>query len=67
MAQQGKQMRVGACESFPYKLVKLVLLATITGIRLIFDTVLLGGKALSIHLKYCSDPTLTFLDIHSYL
>jgi hypothetical protein len=36
MAQQGKQMRVGACQGFPYHSVKLVLMAN--GNRYEFDS-----------------------------
>jgi hypothetical protein len=35
MAQQGKQVRVGACKGFAYHSVKLVLLANGKGMRLI--------------------------------
>ncbi len=47
MTQQGKQMEVGACQSFAYHLLKLVLLAN--GDRYEFDSnvcvFFLSGKA----------------------
>jgi hypothetical protein len=46
MAQQGKQMRVGACKGFPYHSVTLVLLANGNRYDVDSNTFLLSGKAL---------------------
>jgi hypothetical protein len=46
MAQQGKQMRVGAREGFPYRLVKTVLLANGDRYGVDSNTFSLSGKAL---------------------
>jgi hypothetical protein len=46
MAQQGKQMRVGAREDFAYRSVKLVLLANGNRYEVDSNTFFLGGKAL---------------------
>jgi hypothetical protein len=46
MAQQGKQMRVGARESFAYHSVKLVLLANVDRYEVDTNTFFLSGEAL---------------------
>jgi hypothetical protein len=46
MAQQGKQMRVGAREGFAYHSVKLVLLANGDRYEVDSNTFFLSGKAL---------------------
>jgi hypothetical protein len=46
MAQQGKQMRVGAREGFAYHSLKLVLLANGNRYEVDSNTFLLSGKAL---------------------
>jgi hypothetical protein len=46
MAQQGKQMRVGACKGFAYRSVKLVLLANGNRYKVDSNTVFVSGKAL---------------------
>jgi hypothetical protein len=46
MAQQGKQMRVGAREVFAYHSVKLVSLADIYRYEVDCNTIFLSGKAL---------------------
>jgi hypothetical protein len=66
MAQQGKQMRVGACESFAYRSVKLVSLANGDRYEVDFNTFLLRGQAL------CTFEVLPWSnsgvsDTHSYL
>ncbi len=78
MAQQGKQIRVGACEVFAYHSVKRVLqltmkrvlqltsYLTVTGMRLIPIRSSAVVKP-SIHFKYCPVSTLTFFDTHSCL
>jgi hypothetical protein len=48
MAQQGKQMRVGAREGFAYRSVKLVLLANSNRYEVDSNTFFLSGKTLSI-------------------
>jgi hypothetical protein len=66
MAQQGKQMRVGACEGFAYHSVKLVLLANGNGYEVDSNTFFLSGKALySFKLLLC--PNSDLFDTHSYL
>jgi hypothetical protein len=45
MAQQGKQMRVGAREGFAYHSVKLVLLANGNRYEVDSNTLFLSGKA----------------------
>jgi hypothetical protein len=66
MAQQGKQMRVGACEGFAYHSVELVLLANGNRYEVDSNTFFQVVKP-SIHLKNCPFPTLTFFDIQAYL
>jgi hypothetical protein len=46
MAQQGKQMKVGAREGFAYHSIKLVLLANVNRHEVDFNTFNLSGKAL---------------------
>jgi hypothetical protein len=46
MAQQGKQMRVGACKSFAYNSVKMVVLANGRRYELDSNTFSLSSKAL---------------------
>jgi hypothetical protein len=46
MAQQGKQVRVGAFQGFVYHSVKLVLLANGNRYEVDFNTVFVSGKAL---------------------
>ncbi len=46
MAQQGKQMRVGAREGFAYRSVTLVLLANGNMYKIDSNTLFLSGKAL---------------------
>jgi hypothetical protein len=46
MAQQGKQMRVGAREGFAYHSIKLVLLANGNKYEVDSNSFFLGGKAL---------------------
>jgi hypothetical protein len=46
MAQQDKQMRVGAREGFPYHSVKLVLLANGNRYEVDSNTLFLSGEAL---------------------
>jgi hypothetical protein len=66
MAQQGKQMRVGAREGFAYPRVKLVLLANANRYEVDSNMFFLSGKALyPFKLLLCS--TLTFLDTHTHL
>ncbi len=59
MAQQGKQMRVGAREGFAYHSVKLVLLANGNRYEVYSNAAILVVKS-SIHSKCCTVPTLTF-------
>jgi hypothetical protein len=61
MAQHGKQMRVGACKGFAYPSVRLVSLAN--GNRYEDETNTFSFEVVkpSIHLKHCTDPTLTYL------
>jgi hypothetical protein len=59
MAQQGKQMGVGACEDFAYHSIKLVLLASDNRYEVDSNTFFPSGKA-SIHLKYSPVSRLTF-------
>jgi hypothetical protein len=66
MAQQGKQMRVGACEGFAYHSVKLVLLANSNRCEVDSNTVLKVAKP-AINLKFCPVTILTFLGTHSHL
>jgi hypothetical protein len=66
MAQQGKQMRVGACEGFAYHSVKLVLLANGNRYEVDSNTYFLSGKALY-PFNICLGPTLTFFDTYSHL
>jgi hypothetical protein len=69
MAEQGKQMRVGAREGFAHNSVKMVSLADDNRYEVDSNTFffLLAVK-LVIHFKYCPVPTLTFyFDTHSYL
>ncbi len=44
-AQQGKQMRVGACEGFPYHSVELILLAKGNRHKVDFNRIFKSGKA----------------------
>jgi hypothetical protein len=46
MAQQGKKMRVGACEGFPDHSIKLVSLANSNRYEVDSNTFFLSGKAL---------------------
>ncbi len=66
IAQQGKQMRVGAHEGFAFFSVKLVSLANRNRYEVESNTVNQVVEPF-IHLIYCPVPTLTFLDTHSYL
>jgi hypothetical protein len=61
MAQQGTQMKFGAREGFAYRSLKLVLRANGNGFAVVYNILL------SIHLSYCSVPTLTFLDTQFHL
>ncbi len=66
LAQEGKHVGVGARQGFPYRSVKLVLLANGNGVRLIpicFTEVVKR----SIHVKYRPGSTQTFLDTNSDL
>jgi hypothetical protein len=67
MAQQGKQVRVGARKGFAYNSVKLVSLAM--GERYEFDSNMFNFQVVkpSIPLSYCPVPTLIFFDAHPYL
>ncbi len=60
MAQQIKQMRVGACDGFAYHSIKLVLLANGNRCEVDHNTLVQVVKS-CIYLKYCPVPTLTFL------
>ncbi len=62
MAQQDKQMRVGACEGLAYHLGKLVSLANGSRYEVDFNTFFQAVKP-PIHLKYCSVPTLIYIYI----
>jgi hypothetical protein len=67
MAQQGKQMRVGAREGFAYHSLKLVLLANGNKYEIDFNTFFLRDKALYLYkLLHCPNATF-FFDTHSYL
>jgi hypothetical protein len=57
MAQQGKQIRVGARKGFAYHSMKLVLLANSNRYD-VHSNMLFLVVELSIHLKYCSGQTL---------
>jgi hypothetical protein len=57
MAQQGKQMRVGAREGFAYHSVKLVLVANGNRYEVDSNTLFLTSP---LSIKYCHLPTLTF-------
>jgi hypothetical protein len=46
MTQQGKQVRVGACEGFAYHSVRLVLLDNRDGYQVDSNTFFLSGSAL---------------------
>jgi hypothetical protein len=59
MAQQGKQMRVGARKGFAYKSVKMVSLANGNWYEVDSNKFTLSGKA-TVHFKYFPDSTLTF-------
>ncbi len=59
MAQQGKQMRGGACEGFPYNSIKLVSKANGNRYKVDLNTFLEALK-LSRHLKYLPVQTLIF-------
>jgi hypothetical protein len=48
LAQQGKHIRVGACEGFSYDSVKLVLLANNKRCEVDSNNIFLSGKALYI-------------------
>jgi hypothetical protein len=67
MAQQGKQMRVGASKGFEYHSVKLVLLANDNKYDVDSNAFLLSGIKPFIHLKHCPVSTLSFFDTHSHL
>jgi hypothetical protein len=68
MAQQGKQMRVGAREGFAYHSVKVVLLANDNRYEVDSVTFLLSGKALHpFNTVYCPAQTLNFFDTHLHL
>jgi hypothetical protein len=63
MAQQGKQMRVGARKGFAYHSVKLVLLANGNRYEVDSSTFFLSGKALyPFKLLPCSKSELFFFD-----
>jgi hypothetical protein len=66
MAQEGKQMKVGAREGFAYHSVKLGLLANVERYEVYFNTFFPDVKP-SIHLKFCPVPTLTIFDKPLYL
>jgi hypothetical protein len=67
MAQQGKQMRVGAREGFAYDSVKLVLLANGNRYEVDSDKLFHSGKALyPFRILHCPNSDL-FWGIHSYL
>jgi hypothetical protein len=61
MAQQSKQMRVGARKGFAYHSVKLVLLANGNRYEVDSNTFFPSGKALY-PFKILPAPTLTFFD-----
>jgi hypothetical protein len=65
MAQQGKQMSVGAHKGFAYYSAKLDLLAN--GNRFEVDSNTFQVVKSSIHLTYCHVQTLTIFDTHSHL
>ncbi len=67
MAQQGKQMRVGAREGFAYHSVQLVLLMANSNRYEVDSNTFLEVVKPSIHSIYCPVPTLNFFDTHSYL
>jgi hypothetical protein len=66
MAQQGKQMRVGARKGFTYRLLKLVLPANSNKFGIDFKTFFLRGKALY-PIKILPCPKFYLFDAHSYL
>ncbi len=66
MAQQGKQMRVGARKGFAYHSVKLVLVANCNRYEVDFNTFFLSCKALY-PFKVLPCPESDLFDTHSYL
>jgi hypothetical protein len=66
MAQQGKQMRVGAREGFAYNSVKLVLLANGNRYEVDCNTFFPSGEALY-QFKSLPCPNYDLFDTHSYL
>jgi hypothetical protein len=61
MAQQGKQMRVGAREGFAYNTVKLVLLANGNRYEVDYNTFFPSGKALyPFKILHCPNSDLFF-------
>jgi hypothetical protein len=66
MAQQGKQIRVGARNGFAYHAVKLVLLANGNKYEVDSNAFFLSGKALYPFL-ILPCPNSDFFDTHSYL
>jgi hypothetical protein len=67
MAQQGKQMIVGACEGFAYHLVKLVLLANKNEYEVESITFFVKVVNPAMHKKYSPVSALILFDTQFYL
>jgi hypothetical protein len=68
MAQQGKQVRVGAREGFAYQSVKLVLMAKGSRYEVDFKTLILSDEALyPFEILLCPNSDLLSFHPHFYL